>query len=735
VGATSLAVYLRTLAPGLVPILDTPVFQFVGRVLGVPHNPGYPFYVLVTHAWSWLPFGTLAFRMNLFSAVMGAIAAALVYLLARAVGCGRVTAAGGALGLAFGRVFWSQAVIAEVYTLNAVLVAAMLLAMCRWADRRRTADFRLAVACLAAGLGNHTTIVLFVPGLVAFALLTDARVATRARQVAWVLLMAAASIAQYAFIIVRTRTPGAYVESPARTAGELVGVIRGQQFASGLFAFSWPAVLHDRLPTVAGIVVHELTVAGVALAAVGVAVCIRRRPHAAVLLATGAALTFAFAVNYDAVDIYVFLIPVFLVLWIFVAAGSSALAGALTSRARPAAAAALLIVPVALLARNFTANDLSHDTATAIYFRQLVEGLPRNASIVHEDFLIDRMVMYEVLGERVAPAGLRLVAQDPAAVGERLRSGAPVFAFPVAADRLRAAGLDVDFAWRRVLGPPLPEYLRSLPRGTRFAFAVPGSQSAAYRDALNAPIDEEGLAVVDASAGAARDRAAGPPLASGTIRVGTAHGPEPLPVMAEGGRRLARVLASGRPLAESMEGAALVTWAADGSATAVVARAADGFRVPIVQRAFALSQVSPGPAAPDPLSGLLRPLDAHTAWITMSRDEQSQLAVSGWGEVDADATGPFRFVASSPARLHIPASPPIDRISVTLRATDAGPHVITATLGTSVVGTAVAGGSGWRSWEWRVPAGASGDLQLTFEPSAGGRVAVGDVVLHYRQEP
>ena len=39
-GGVALAVYLRTLAPGLTSDLDTPLFQFIGRVLGVAHNPG-----------------------------------------------------------------------------------------------------------------------------------------------------------------------------------------------------------------------------------------------------------------------------------------------------------------------------------------------------------------------------------------------------------------------------------------------------------------------------------------------------------------------------------------------------------------------------------------------------------------------------------------------------------------------------------------------------------------------
>src|SRR5262245_54404445 len=160
-GASLLAfgVYVRTLAPGLVGILDTPMFQFIGRVLGVAHNPGYPLYVFLTFPFSYLPIGSLAYRINLFSALLGAIAVSLTYLVARRLDCRRPIALMAALGLAFGAVFWSQAVIAEVYTLHAALVAGILLALIVWSDTGREAYFYTAVGLFAAGLGNHTTLV------------------------------------------------------------------------------------------------------------------------------------------------------------------------------------------------------------------------------------------------------------------------------------------------------------------------------------------------------------------------------------------------------------------------------------------------------------------------------------------------------------------------------------------------------------------------------------------------
>ena len=77
-------VYLATMFPGLAAIGDTPKFQFVGAVLGTPHPPGYPVYMLLLWAFAQLPFGTLAYRANLLSVVFGAISIRDFFISSRA---------------------------------------------------------------------------------------------------------------------------------------------------------------------------------------------------------------------------------------------------------------------------------------------------------------------------------------------------------------------------------------------------------------------------------------------------------------------------------------------------------------------------------------------------------------------------------------------------------------------------------------------------------------------------
>jgi hypothetical protein len=125
-GLVSFAVYLRTLAPTVLPG-DSGEFQFAAPLLGVAHPTGYPLYILLGKLWTLLvPWGDLAHRMNLFSAFWAALAVALVYFVAQQLTGRSLVATIAALTLAFSRTFWSQAVVAEVYALHSFFVAAIL---------------------------------------------------------------------------------------------------------------------------------------------------------------------------------------------------------------------------------------------------------------------------------------------------------------------------------------------------------------------------------------------------------------------------------------------------------------------------------------------------------------------------------------------------------------------------------------------------------------------------------
>jgi hypothetical protein len=175
--------YLGTLAPTVLPYgtpdtLDSPMLQAEVSVLGVGHPTGYPTYLMLTHLFTYLPFGDPAYRVNLASAVYAALAVLVVYLVGLRLGA-PAAAAAGALAFGLSGAFWSQAVIAEVYTFEALLVALVILFALLWRDCRADRYLLLTALLVGFSLTHHLTSVLLVPAALAFVFLTDRRVFSR----------------------------------------------------------------------------------------------------------------------------------------------------------------------------------------------------------------------------------------------------------------------------------------------------------------------------------------------------------------------------------------------------------------------------------------------------------------------------------------------------------------------------------------------------------------------------
>jgi hypothetical protein len=115
--AALFALYAAT-APRSVALEDDGLFILSSYFLGIEHPPGYPIFTLIGHLFTHLPFGSIAYRVHLASAMFGALTCGAAWLCARALVGGRLPAYLAAIGLGVSPVFWSQAIIAEVYTLN-----------------------------------------------------------------------------------------------------------------------------------------------------------------------------------------------------------------------------------------------------------------------------------------------------------------------------------------------------------------------------------------------------------------------------------------------------------------------------------------------------------------------------------------------------------------------------------------------------------------------------------------
>ena len=182
-GAALFLLYAVTAMPGL-GWRDAPELAVTSHTLGIAHPAGFPTFSLFTKCFTFLPLGSIPFRIALAAAFFQVLA---LYLMLRMITVlidrnqgepdassdPPVQMAAGLLTLGFGLipVMWSNATGIEVYGLNLLFLALILTCALRWIDTDR--DFWLYAGGLIYGLsaGNHATVVFFLPGLLLLVLI------------------------------------------------------------------------------------------------------------------------------------------------------------------------------------------------------------------------------------------------------------------------------------------------------------------------------------------------------------------------------------------------------------------------------------------------------------------------------------------------------------------------------------------------------------------------------------
>lgn len=183
----SFAVYFFTLAP-TVTLEDAGELAVAADSLGVPHPPGYPIWTMLgwvfTKVFAFVTYRgqpNPAWSIGLMSAVFGALASGITALLICCSGyhilrrsrllshdMDEVTESaicwvGGVVGsllFAFTPIMWSQAIIVEVYSLNAFFLVLVLLLVYMWLRRPSRPILFWASFLFGLGLTNYQVLLL-----------------------------------------------------------------------------------------------------------------------------------------------------------------------------------------------------------------------------------------------------------------------------------------------------------------------------------------------------------------------------------------------------------------------------------------------------------------------------------------------------------------------------------------------------------------------------------------------
>ena len=353
--------YARTLGMH-VGRADTFEFQVVAPTLGIAHPTGYPLVVIIGKLFSLLPIGSTAFRVNLTSAVFATAAAVVVYALIARLSGRRLIAFIAALLFAVSGVVWSQAVVAEVYALNALMAGVVLKLLIGLVERRphplasspddetdvvrrggttsppspetrsivsgeggRGGEVPALFLALGLGISHHLTTILVLPAFALAILIARPRLPLRTTLIALGLFLLGLAM----WLYIPLRWPALHGGTRMALA-EFVDWITGARFGGALVPGAWsdPA----RWAIVTRFLLEAFGPAGAALAAVGlIGLALRQWRAALITFVTFAAYVF-YGLVYFVPDVSVFLIPAYLIMAIWIGMGVAFLVELLTTQ-------------------------------------------------------------------------------------------------------------------------------------------------------------------------------------------------------------------------------------------------------------------------------------------------------------------------------------------------------------------------------------------------------------------
>lgn len=304
------SVYASSLLPG-VDLGDTGGFQAAVLLPETSARQAYPLYYGLARPFVLaLTPENPARGLNLFSAAAAAVAVGLAtFLIATLTGSALAGAAAGLL-LAFSHTFWTQAVIAEVYTLHLALITACIMALYYCERGHGWRSLAIFFAVFAVSFGNHLSMILLLVPFTIFLLaargwreLLQRRIVALAAGAA--LLAALQYLPAFAYVWTHINAPPGWGDriaafwfdvTKADWRGTMVfGTDRGE-LPERAAMWAWDARL-------------QFGLLGCALALVGLIRLWRTARRWAWLILTAYAMNTAFALTYNVGDPHVFFLP------------------------------------------------------------------------------------------------------------------------------------------------------------------------------------------------------------------------------------------------------------------------------------------------------------------------------------------------------------------------------------------------------------------------------------------
>jgi tetratricopeptide (TPR) repeat protein len=235
---------------GIAPTIswrDSPEFVTVAHTLGISHPAGSPTYALLAKPMTFFPVGSIALRVNLFSALFGALTVSLLFSLLYDVFNNipqplRFGASmSGALSLLVSESFWRFAEVAEVYTLQDFFIVLLITLLLKARNCRQSTQvgfYWLFAFMYGLSAGVHATMAFFVPAFLTFIGLTKPRM-FGIKGLAFLAFFFLLGFAVYLYLPIRSLGEPVFDWGDPQTLRQFLAHITDRKDSAVHFAFSW----------------------------------------------------------------------------------------------------------------------------------------------------------------------------------------------------------------------------------------------------------------------------------------------------------------------------------------------------------------------------------------------------------------------------------------------------------------------------------------------------------------
>ena len=387
----ALALYLATVAPGLTWAhfgADGGDLLAAAATGGVPHPPGYPLYTLLLQGWlaaggSLAPSLSAAYLGNLFSVVPAALSVGVTicaaWVVLPATPARPLWAAGSGLLWAVAALPWSQALITEVYALHGLIVAGLGLLLLQASPRPW-----LLGLLMGLGLSHHVTSVLLWPALL-YALWVARGPRSLLPALGTALAVATLLYARIPLAAWGGGSPPPVNWGYAVTWEGFRWLVGGAAYRAYAFSVPWSA-LAGRIAAGGRILVDQYTPLGAALVLVGLGAWEHRGAQSRWLALLWVVPVSVYAVGYNTVDSYIYLLPVVWLAAIWAGLGLHALAtwlGRYLATAAAPTTALLTVIALALLMMvRVPQISLRHDAEANDYLQSAAAVIAPHSLVI-----------------------------------------------------------------------------------------------------------------------------------------------------------------------------------------------------------------------------------------------------------------------------------------------------------------------------------------------------------------